>query len=134
MTFTLEEKMVTGIKEIDDQHKELFESINHLITTCNEGKGKEEVGNIIEFMDDYIKNHLKSEENYMNEHSYADFNDHKAEHNQFIEEFNGIKREFEIEGSSSFLALQINQKIVNWLIIHVCRTDKKLACFLKDKI
>lgn len=134
MTLIWEERLATGIKEIDVQHKELFESINNLICTCNEGKGKETVGDVIDFVGDYVSNHLQSEEKYMNDFHYLDYENHKAEHDHFKEEFNSVKDQFNEEGASSFLALQVNQKIVNWLILHVSRTDKKLANFLKDKI
>lgn len=134
MTFTWKDQLATGIKEIDDQHKELIHNISNLLLACNNGKGKEEINNIINYLDSYITEHFKAEERYMNNYNYPNIQDHKSEHEKFVKNFILLKDQFYREGPSSFFALQINQNIVNWLIVHVHKTDKKLAQFLKNKI
>ena len=46
--------LATGVDEIDNQHKELFQRINNLLEACNHGKGKEEVKKVISFLEDYV--------------------------------------------------------------------------------
>ena len=44
----------TGIEQIDNQHKELFKAVDRLLSACNGGKGKEEVGKLMDFLKDYV--------------------------------------------------------------------------------
>lgn len=55
----------TGSDEIDNQHKELFRRINSLLDACNQGKGREEIGKTVQFLEDYVITHFSAEEEYM---------------------------------------------------------------------
>lgn len=134
MVLTWKEHLLTGIEEIDNQHKELFKNVGNLLLACNKGKGKDEINSIINYLESYVTEHFKTEEKYMNEYNYSEYLNHKSEHEEFIQSFMLLKDQFTKEGASSFFALQINQKIVNWLIIHVQETDKKMANFLQDRL
>ena len=53
------------VKEIDGQHKELFKRINNLDTAMKKGRAKEEVLGLIEFLDEYVVIHFRTEELFM---------------------------------------------------------------------
>lgn len=60
-----DDSLSTGVRSIDDQHKELFDKINNLLAACREGKGKEEVAKVMKFLSDYVIDHFGTEEGYM---------------------------------------------------------------------
>ncbi len=39
-----------GVQVIDDQHKEIFAQLNRLMDACNQGKGKQQIGEVIVFL------------------------------------------------------------------------------------
>lgn len=70
----------TGIGVIDEQHRELFRHINALLTACHEGKGRDAVGDVLNFLEDYIVLHFTAEENIQLHYSYPVYPLHKAMH------------------------------------------------------
>ncbi len=128
------EDLATGVKEIDNQHKELFQRINNLLDACNHGKGKEEVKKVISFLEDYVITHFSEEEKYMGKYDYPDFMSHKKQHLEFMENFFRIKTQFEAEGPGVHIVVITNNLIVDWLRNHIRKTDRALGSFLKTKI
>ncbi|MEK7700013.1 MAG: hemerythrin domain-containing protein [Planctomycetota bacterium] len=61
------ENLAVGVTMIDDQHKGIFSRINTLMSAMSQGKGKEEVGKVLEFLADYTKKHFSAEEKLMME-------------------------------------------------------------------
>lgn len=126
------EELATGNGTIDDQHKELISRINALFTACNQGKGREEVSRLLQFMAEYVRSHFATEEALQQRYAYPDFVAHKAEHSDFVRRLNDLERQFTSEGATLSLVIQTNQSMVNWLISHINATDKKLAAFLRS--
>lgn len=123
-----------GVAAIDDQHKELFERVNQLIEACNQGKGKEVVGQVLDFLADYVKVHFRDEEALMQKYDYPEFENHKAVHQRFIEDFGQLKEKLDREGPGLSLVLQTNRLVVNWLTAHIHRMDKAVGNHIKGKI
>ncbi|MFZ5627087.1 MAG: bacteriohemerythrin, partial [Bacillota bacterium] len=90
--------LAVGVAEIDRQHQELFRRIDNLLTAMSQGKGKEEVGNILKFLEDYVVVHFAAEEKLMQSHNYPAFNEHLAQHQAFIQDFAKLKEQFNREG------------------------------------
>jgi hemerythrin len=124
----------TGIAEIDDQHKQLFERINKLFESCNQCKGKEEVANVIKFLEDYVVTHFSAEERLQKKYGYPDFEAHKKMHEGFIESFLKLKEQIKTEGATTHSVILVNRIVVDWLINHIGNTDKALGVFLKPKL
>lgn len=134
MAIQWDQSLSVGIDEIDNQHKELFNRVNALLDACNQGKGKQVVGEIIDFLGDYVITHFGAEERYMQQYNYPDYDAHKAMHDGFIDSFGQLKKKFESEGPGIQLVLQTNRTVVDWLIKHIGNTDKALGAFLKTKM
>ena len=133
MSIVFKENLITGIKEIDDQHKELFNNIDILFDKCQQGKCHEEIEKIMHYLNYYLEEHFKTEETYMKKFNYPDYASHVADHQQFIMIYQTIKKYNEEHGITSFLIIQINKLLKNWLLTHLKNEDKKLAVFLKEK-
>lgn len=131
MAIEWNDDLATGVDEIDNQHKELFKRINSLLDACTQGKGKGEVGKVLNFLEDYIVAHFNAEEAIQKKHSYPEYEPHKALHDEFRKNFAELKKQFEKEGAGLPLVLRTNRTVVDWLINHIGRIDKALGAFLK---
>jgi hemerythrin len=133
MAFTWTENLAVGFSEIDTQHKELFKSVNDLLEATSHGKGRDEVGKIIQFLESYVVKHFAMEEKYMAKYNYPGLTTHQTQHVLFVNEFGQLKRQFEAEGATSHITLLIQSKVCDWLINHIGKTDKQLGPFLQSK-
>lgn len=119
----------TGVDWQDRHHKELFKKISRLLDAMTIGQGKEEVGSLFKFLDEYIVYHFEAEEQAMSKHAYPGAFNHTAEHTHFIEEIAALRGEFR-KGASSGLVIKVQRQVVDWLLNHICGPDKKLGEFL----
>jgi hemerythrin len=125
-------ELATGFTEIDNQHKELFKRINDLLDAMRIGKGKEEVGKVLKFLEDYTVYHFGNEENYMKKHNYPDYEGHKAQHTSLINDIQAMRAQFTKEGASSLLVIDIQKELGDWLMVHIGHVDKALGKFLNE--
>lgn len=123
----------TEIKWIDDQHKNLLEKIGDLLKAINKGKGKDELFQLIKFLDDYNKYHFSAEEKYMLEYDYPHIFDHLNKHQQFQDMLHDKVEQYSKEGSSDMLVYIFKEILWEWYKEHICNDDRKLAVFLKLK-
>lgn len=123
-----------GVEHIDEQHRELLAKVGSLLDACRQGKGKQAVGGIIDFLGDYVVSHFSTEEKYMVQYNYPDYAAHKSQHEQFIRDFQGLKARFESEGPGIQTVLLTNSTVVDWLMKHINQTDKALGTFLKGRL
>jgi hemerythrin len=133
------DSLSVGFDKIDAEHKELFKMIQELVDAIHQHTCKYKIDDIIKFMEDYANNHFAMEEKYMKELAYPEYGLHKAEHEKFRITFSGLKRELKnIKISGSFagsyeLSVATDQMLVDWLLDHIAKVDKKFADFLNEK-
>ncbi|MGI6035055.1 MAG: bacteriohemerythrin [Limnochordia bacterium] len=123
--------LATGITTIDDQHKELFARVNKLLAACSQGRGKEEVGNIIGFLEEYVVTHFADEEKLQQESGYPEFAAHKRLHDAFKSDLAKLKDEFEAEGPTLRFVVLTNRVVVDWLMKHIAQVDKAFGNYLR---
>ena len=133
------EDLSVGVQTIDNQHKELFARINDLVAAVKQHTCKYKIGDVIKFLEEYIVFHFGEEEKYMREHDYPGYLQHKAQHEIFIKNFEELKKELpKLEGGakpgSYDLSVETNQVVVDWILDHIAKIDKKLGEFLKDRV
>ncbi len=126
--------LAVGVMIIDDQHKELYRRINQLLEACGQSKGREVVGETINFLEDYVVSHFGQEEGYMKKYNYPDFLKHKGYHTEFINSFKELKAKFEADGPGPHIVIMTNRVVVGWLNSHIRNVDKLLGAYLKDKL
>jgi len=121
-----------GIKELDNQHKKIIKILNHMFTLHgkekNEKKKKKILGNLLE----YIKEHFRTEEEYMLKHHYSGYDKQKQEHNQFIDRLCEFQKEY-LKGHRLAMVNLFNF-VWDWFSQHILKEDKKYSPFLKEKI
>ena len=125
--------LATGVMEIDDQHKEIFVRFDRLFTACRDGRGKEEVLQLIVFLEEYIKEHFAAEEKLQRRHAYPDYASHKSQHARFIAEVARLAAAFKDEGATLPLVIMTNQTLASWLVQHIAKTDMEFAGYLRGE-
>jgi hemerythrin len=128
------EDLAVGSTIIDDQHKELYQRINQLLEACTQSKGREVVGETIDFLEDYVITHFGQEEEYMQKYNYPDYPTHKGYHTEFIKNFMELKARFETDGPGTHIVIMTNRVVVGWLNNHIRNVDKLLGAYLKGKL
>jgi hemerythrin len=123
-----------GVEEIDSQHKALFERINHLDSAMKQGKAREEVARLIQFLDEYAAMHFGTEEKYMIDNGYAGYPHHKTQHNRFIEELSYIRNRLNAEGVTPEVIMLSNNLLIKWFSNHIRTVDRMLGNFLKSEL
>ncbi len=132
MGFQWTDDLLTGVADIDAQHKELFSRINGLIDACRQEEDKEEIGKYLEFLREYIAFHFAAEERTMTERKYPGLPEQEREHEAFKKRVNEQYRNYSAgKGASIQVVLATIQSSGEWLVNHIMKTDRAMAAFLK---
>ncbi|MFP4019334.1 MAG: bacteriohemerythrin [Bacteroidales bacterium] len=126
------DSMATDIDEIDTQHMQLVSLINDLYEAMSKGQGKEKLNEIFNELFDYAKTHFFTEEKLMLVYGFPGYEEHKKEHQNFVEEIKKYKGKF--EGGESKTSIEVAKFLKEWLVNHILKTDQKYAPYLMDKM
>lgn len=127
MALEWSQSLSVGNGEIDCQHKELFVRVNKLIEAMEQKKGKEEIGKVISFLENYVIEHFGLEEKYMSAINYPKLTYHRLQHADFKSKFNMIKKKYEENGPGLETVVHIHNYLGKWLMEHIPTVDKELA-------
>ena len=134
MSIQWTEDLAVGVDNIDRQHQTLFEKINNLLDACSAGKGRAVVGDMIDFLGDYVAEHFTFEEQYMIKHNYPGYKAHRSLHEEFKKNFSQLKDKLEEDGANTYIVILTNRVVIDWLNKHIGIVDKELGRYLKDKL
>lgn len=126
MAFEWKDSYSVGIDEIDKQHQRLFEIGRKLSRLASDfdSSSKDEVLGIIKELKDYTVYHFRYEELLMQKYNYSGFEDHKAEHDSFVEKLyeDDLKSADQLSES---MVLDMIDFIFIWITGHILQTDRK---------
>ncbi|MGC2061549.1 MAG: bacteriohemerythrin [Thermodesulfovibrionales bacterium] len=118
--------------EIDRHHRELFLMINNLDDAMRQGRAGAEVLKVLDFLDQYIILHFRSEEQRMTGSSYPSYEDHRNRHLWFRGQLSDIRKKLETEGPTPDVIVQADHLLITWFSNHVRTLDMRLGNFLKE--
>ena len=127
-----DERFSVGIKEIDDQHKQLFKIIDTVFDGFT-GNGEDENQLLKTAFDkvlDYTRYHFTTEERYFEKFHYPDAAEHKKQHALLLEETLNLKRQY-TEGAPA-VTFELIDFLTSWLQKHILLHDKKYAPYIKN--
>ena len=118
-----------GIKDIDKQHKKLFELVNKLYDLNDNANIKEEIRDILYAFSDYTKVHFKDEEDYMKSISYPELEKHKEIHERIVESLSNI-----IHTPATLNIVKSKMRVVakRVLIEHIVNEDFKIGLYARE--
>jgi len=120
-----------GVEHIDEQHKIWFQKANELFEAGKQQKAKEYINEMIDFLDEYTKQHFRDEETYMEEIRYPGLDAQKKAHASFVEELAKLKKNYNEGGGNLLVILNANKMVINWLTNHIRSMDKKIGEYVK---
>lgn len=118
-----EEKYSVKVASIDNQHKKLIELINELYDGMMAGKSKEILGPILDSLVAYTSSHFKTEEIYFDKIDYSETEEHKLEHQKFVNEIIDFKSKFNL--GELTVTMEVAKFLKSWLLTHILGTDQK---------
>ncbi len=130
------EDLAIGVSAIDSQHKELFKRINNLVAAIREHRCKDEIDGTIRFLEDYARFHFSEEERRMGEARYDGLDEHKRLHAAYLQNIRELKEQASlprVSGSSYELSVTANQIVVDWIIDHIMKIDRKFGDYLRSR-
>ncbi|MCP4254771.1 MAG: hemerythrin family protein [Candidatus Scalindua sp.] len=120
-----------GLSIIDEEHKKVIEIINRIIVAKQRDNYPEEIEAMLHEMIDYAWSHFKTEESYMLEFNYSEYQYHKEEHYDFVHRMNSYCSRV-VNGNYQF-SNEILEFLKQWLVRHIEGTDKRyIECFVKN--
>jgi hemerythrin len=128
--------LAVGVGTIDSQHKELFRRINDLLTSIKEKRCRSEIDGTIRFLDDYARFHFSEEERRMEHAGYDGLAEHKRYHSVYlrnIEELKQLAAQPRIQGASYELSVTTNQIVVDWIVDHIMKIDRKFGEYMRSR-
>ena len=123
-----------NIREIDKQHRKLFEigsKLTILEPICSQIIIHDEILEVISELKGYTVYHFEYEERLMLKLGYGDYDGHKQEHEAFV------NKVLELEQNSLYLnnpaiLKEIIDFIYHWISDHILETDMKYKGFFND--
>jgi hemerythrin-like metal-binding protein len=119
------ETLATGHAVIDADHRQLIDSLNELETSLREGAGRENIANILVFLNRYTREHFAREEVHMKNVGCPAYAENCREHTLLISRLDTWLERLQ-EGTSITLVLEVHREIANWIRSHILKTDCKL--------
>jgi len=126
------DSLATGNETVDNQHKEIFKLVQDVLDSDAFENKKEKVEAALNFLAKYAVMHFGDEEKLMNESSYPEYAQHKAQHDGFVREVTAFVLKYGQEGENVDVSDVIRNFVYTWLIEHVTGSDKKMAEYYKD--
>jgi diguanylate cyclase (GGDEF)-like protein/hemerythrin-like metal-binding protein/PAS domain S-box-containing protein len=119
---------LTGVKIIDDQHRQIVQMVNDLNRFTSEGRSDAELQSFFSELLAFTGMHFATEEMLMAHYDYPGMDEHKKQHVGLVHEFQSITEQFS-QGDE----LRLLQSIKDWLLGHIQHSDKPLGAYLRSR-
>lgn len=124
------EKLMTGVESIDEQHQILVNMLNEANTRLTTSSGRDVIEEIVRDLMSYALYHFDNEEEMMLENDYAveDKDAHFNEHRAFSKKVSDLQQD--LRQGKLISREELLSFLNGWLINHILNTDQKLGKFL----
>ena len=129
-TIEWNESYSVGVKELDEEHKQLFRIINALFEAPDTHMDLQRISELLADMREYASVHFETEEKYMSECRYPDIANHIRAHQRYRDKVNNIRPQSLTENPEQFE--KIIQFLYEWLAGHILSCDKKYALLVSN--
>lgn len=121
---------MTGIKEIDEEHRKLFQLINETMELLKDGgASRVTVKNLLKELKNYAGTHFAHEEAYMEQIGDKELERQKKEHAQFTEKVSSYDAENLTDEDSAKAAEDLLVYMAKWLYHHILGSDIMIGKF-----
>jgi hemerythrin len=124
-------KNEVNIKEVDDQHRQLFVILNRLHDAVVEGKEQGELYAILDELIEYTVYHFQTEEKLFVEHDFPGYAVHKAEHDKLTG--TAVDLQAKLRDGSATLSFELLDFLHDWLMQHTLGLDQEMGPYLNER-
>ena len=127
--YEMKDEYLTGIPQIDEEHKRLFEIAEETYQLRNEEflvDKYDQIKAVLQELKDYTIMHFKHEEAYMESINYKKMFTQKIQHQGFIDKIEEIDLS-DIDENSDETIDEILKFLTDWLISHILENDKQIG-------
>ncbi len=129
--FVWDDSFLIGIDELDHEHKVLIDDINRLHQEMAGNHEKSEIAKCLGDVHARMQAHFALEEHVMKEHGYEFFDEHKREHDEFLESYTECMMQFLNDAGGSF-ENPIDDCLKHWVMDHITTSDKKMSLIVQE--
>ncbi len=122
-----------GNKEIDKEHKKLFDIAQDAFTQVEETQRNAKIKEVLTELYTYMKTHFKHEEKFMQEINYPAIEEHKVLHHNIIEKINTFVKKLPTMDESLF-EKELAKIIDIALVHHIIQEDRKIIAWSKSNL
>jgi len=124
-----EKEFSVDIKELDNQHKKIIKILNDMFMLNEKVKNEKELEKILDALHTYIKEHFRTEEEYMLKYHYPGYDKQKQEHDNFIDRLCEFQKEY--LKSRRLTTINLFNFVWDWFSQHILKLDKEYGPFIK---
>jgi len=121
-----EQRMATGIQEVDQQHKELIRHFNEFHEAMAHGKGQATAIRLLVFLADYTETHFTCEEGCMTRYKCPAAAANLAAHNSLRQEIARLRGHIKDNKLTIMDLVKVEQTLGAWIQDHICSVDIQL--------
>lgn len=114
------------VEILDDQHRKLFDTVNHLLDIFESGSG--DLLSVINGLVEYISVHFHQEHLVMMNSNYPGFLNHSKEHQKFIEKVEEFIQSYKVGDQDLGINMVVYMK--EWIRDHTTKLDMEYAAHL----
>lgn len=122
-----------GVKEIDDQHKELIRRMNSFFDAMKSRNKEQEILKMLDFLAYYVVTHFRDEEKLQVSSGYPKYQEHLQMHKDFIADVTQMRGDIQKTGFTAATSSLISTTLVAWLTLHIKKADKEVGTFIRSK-
>ena len=120
-----------GIASLDEQHRQIVEQVNRVISAIEEGAGSEVMHELMDGLILLARQHFDFEERLMSEHGFPGLEAHAREHL-------GLLRKLDMFNETLFFSDPHRLKLIlafvtDWAELHLLKGEKVLGKYLTSK-
>ena len=121
---------LTGIRVIDNDHKQLFELTDALGACAEKGDASERMGGIIDRLVNYANEHFIREEQFMVSCGFPDLEAHAKEHRRATKEIYGIRSLYRSH-PDQIDPIKVAEFFARWLADHIQGRDQRYVPYIR---
>ncbi|MBF0471248.1 MAG: response regulator [Gammaproteobacteria bacterium] len=128
MTVAWKESYRIGQSAVDQQHQELFQSLQRF----EELSSAQELETMFAFLLHYLERHFADEERFMGDIDFYEFEAHRERHFEFQLRLQRLSEGAVSEENWQEVALQLQREVTTWLIEHILEWDLRIGEYYRE--
>ncbi len=118
------------VREWDNHHREIINSINELHDAMYAGKGKDALEVILNNLASYANFHFAAEEKEMVKYKYPDYEVHRGKHQAMLGKVESLLEDYK-QGKVA-LCQEVSDFLSEWLNKYIVGTDQQYSSFMNS--